>query len=409
MTENKNTLREWSKQLERGGHDDDLLAVAARLERAVQNEQAAPSVEFQRQLKRDLLNQYATSADGPVSRLWRWAGSAAAIGLLAMVVIATWLTMSSAGRTSTGGAPLDSQAGPEATPRTDHGYQFLGHSTSGGTVTETVTEKGETGETTNQTETHLLVPGMTLNVTLRLSLPPEAGMVSAFVHLLNSEGQIVAQADAPLLEAFDATDQSFAPTVALNLPTDLPSGEYELVGGLYEPETGTRLPISTEQGESTTVQLGRYEVSSGAALDQMPEFLLDPLRRHEASHIRVLRAEDDALAVHEVSPPAGTDINGLSPQEFVISVDYALRSLPQAILEVRIVEDLGNGSGRGVGIATVDLAQGAGTTSLVVVVSPATELSGAADLGILLQLKPDAASAPILTVMPDDVGWHYQP
>lgn len=76
---------------------------------------------------------------------------------------------------------------------------------------------------------------------------------------------------------------------------------------------------------------------------------------------------------------------------------------------MRVVEDLGNGSGRGVGLATVDLTRGVGTTSVVVVVNPLTELAGAADLGVLLQLEPDAASAPIFSVMPEDVGWPYRP
>lgn len=554
MAENKDNLREWSEQLEAGARDDELLAVAARLESAAQDAPPAPFVEFRRQLRRDLLNQYATASNRPANRLWRWAGSLAAVGLLAMLVITTWLSMSSAGRETAGGAapsaaatatplpsgyalldysgsggiviettepdnpqktsirlvpglvaeivtrwsvtadageapifslhlldgegrllsqgdarlqpspdeaaqtaeailmldipadlapgayeidgglfdaatgarlsftmpegeasiihsdfviPAEAAVGTAQSTVTDSGYRLLSHSTNGGVLTETV----ETDDPANPLVTHLLVPGMTMTVTLNLSLPPEAAIVSAFVHLLDDDGQIVAQADAPVKAATGSADRPFEAALALNLPADLPAGEYDLVAGLYDSATGAQLPISTEleQDESMRVLLwGDYQVTDNSTSEQVLEFsILDA--QHNILHFQVLEAQEDALAVHEVSPPAGTAIEGVGPTEFVITIDYALKSLPQALLEVRIVEDLGNESGRGVGLATVDLTRGAGTTSVVVVVNPSTELAGAADLGVLLQLKPDVTSAPIVTVMPDYVGWPYRP
>lgn len=405
MAENKHTLREWSEQLETGEGDDELLALAAQLKRAAQQEPSAPSVEFRRQLRRDLLNQHAVVTKGQASGLWRWAGSVAAIGLLAVIVVTTWLSISSAGHTNSGDAPLGLQADPGTMPSSDSGYRLLSHSTNGGIVTETV----ETDDPANPMVTHLLVPGMTMTVTLGWSLPPEAAIVSAFVHLLDDDGQIVAQADAPVKAATGPANQPFAATLALNLPADLPAGEYDLVAGLYDPATGARLPISMEQDQSMRVLLwGDYQVSGDTISDQVLEFSITDAQ-HDVLHFQVLEAEADALAVHKVSPPAGAAIEGAAPTEFVITVDYALKSLPQAILEVRIVEDLGNESGRGVGLATVDITRGAGTTSVVVRVDPSTELAGAADLGLLLQLKPDVESAPIVTVMPDNVGWPYRP
>jgi len=552
-----NDLREWSARLEAGEQDEELLALAARLERAGRNEPSTIPLDYRRQLRRDLLARYpAAQATG---RRWRLVQTLAALGGLALVVILTWFTMSSLQRPAFGVAPsatdpavsnyiylghvltggvllenvttadgetqpqaflmpgvdltlnvnwslppdapplsafahlldetgavvaqsdtlfsagdyatpqqltlsyqlpipealppgryqlviglydsvnggrvpfvgpegettqlalgeyelpsndsaaLDGRevtpAGATTTPLSDPGYRFLGYSTNGGIVTETV----ETDDPANQTVTHLLVPGMTMTVTLNWSLPPEAAIVSAFVHLLDDDGQTVAQADAPVKAATGQVDQPFAAVLALNLPADLPAGEYDLVAGLYDPVTGAQLPISIDQDQSMTVLLwGDYQVAGSASLEQMREFsIIDA--QHDVLHFRVLEAEEDALAVHEVSPPAGSAIGGAAPTEFVITVDYALKSLPQAILEVRVVEDLGNESGRGVGLATAELTRGAGTTSVVVRVNPSTELAGAADLGVLLQLKPDAASAPIVTVMPDNVGWPYQP
>jgi hypothetical protein len=411
MAENEKNLREWSEKLEAGQRDDELLALAARLERAGQDEQAAPTVEFRRQLRRELLNSHAPAGDGPARRVWRWAGSLAALALLGVIVVTTWLSMSSAGRVTPGGGPADSPAGAEAVSTNVPGYQFLGYTTNGGVVIEQVAEQSETGETINQMEQHLLIPGLTMTVTLRWSMSPEAAGVSAFVQLLDDDGRIVVQADGPVLAATEPIDQPFVSTLALNLPADLPTGQYDLVAGLNDPATGARLPFNTEQEQDQSLRVllrGDYEVSGSAPLGLGPEFDIRQAH-HNMLHSQVYSAEADALAVHEVSPPAGAEVAGNAPTEFVITVDYALKSLPQAVLEVRVVEDLGNESGRGVGLGTVDLTEGVGTITVTVEVDPATEMAGPADLDLLLHLKPDAASAPIVTIMPDNVGWPYRP
>jgi hypothetical protein len=64
--------------------------------------------------------------------------------------------------------------------------------------------------------------------------------------------------------------------------------------------------------------------------------------------------------------------------------------------------------GRGVGLATLDVTQGTGMVTATVVVDSA-ELTDPTDLGLWLQLKSDAASAPILIEMPEEFGWRYDP
>jgi hypothetical protein len=118
-------------------------------------------------------------------------------------------------------------------------------------------------------------------------------------------------------------------------------------------------------------------------------------------------AQGDMLVVREVSPPNGAALGGTAPVDFVVTIDYALISLPQAILEVRVV-DLQGESGRGVGLATVDnILQGTGTTTVVVVVDFGRELVGSTELGLWLQFKPDATAAPVLVEMPEDYRWRY--
>ncbi len=93
-----------------------------------------------------------------------------------------------------------------------------------------------------------------LNVSLYWqTIAPPAADYFSFIHLLNEEGEIVAQ-------------QAFAPVGGLRptmgwragelltdgytipLPPDLPSGEYQLIAGLFEPETWKR-PFVTHQNE----------------------------------------------------------------------------------------------------------------------------------------------------------------
>jgi hypothetical protein len=113
------------------------------------------------------------------------------------------------------------------------------------------------------------------------------------------------------------------------------------------------------------------------------------------------------LVVREVSSPNGAALGGTAPVDYVVTINYALVSLPQAILEVRVV-DLGGERGRGVGLVTVDnIFQGTGTTTVVVVVDFGKELADATELGLWLQFKPDATAAPVLIEMPEDYRWRY--
>jgi len=69
-----------------------------------------------------------------------------------------------------------------------------------------------------------------------------------FAHLLDEQGQIVAQNDAfPRAGAYPVPwwqpGESIEDSHALVLPPDLPTGLYQLVVGLYQPDSGLRLPM----------------------------------------------------------------------------------------------------------------------------------------------------------------------
>ncbi len=411
MNKNKREMQEWAERLEQGKRDDELLSLAARLEKAGADEGTALPVEFQRQLRRDLLNQYPDAAR-PTRPFWRWAGALASVGLLTALVLTVWLSVSSVGRFAPGGAPLEQSSTPtveaaaaavSSAPPDVLRHTFLGYSVSGGIVTETMETDG------GEAQTHsLLVPGIPVEVVMQWNSPADSEAATVFVHLLASDGSLVAQADAPV-SASDGTPNETI--VSLNLPDDLAPGEYQLVGGLIDPVTGERLPISTAEGEVTLLPLGDYTVSAGgdAELTQMNEALIELQGSETVLELNLQDANRDLVIVREITPASGAVLSGTAPIEFTITIDYALVSLPEANLDVKVTELMAGGSGRGVGSTVIPIEQGTGTTTVVVTVSP-NELLKATELGLWIQIKPgDARSAPIFVDMPPDYRWSYTP
>ncbi|MCQ3974958.1 MAG: hypothetical protein DPW09_16080, partial [Anaerolineae bacterium] len=84
-----------------------------------------------------------------------------------------------------------------------------------------------------------------------------------FAHLLDEQGQIVAQNDAlPRAGAYPVPwwqpGESIEDSHALVLPPDLPTGLYQLVVGLYQPDSGLRLPLSDA---SDSYRVGQLEIN----------------------------------------------------------------------------------------------------------------------------------------------------
>lgn len=112
-------------------------------------------------------------------------------------------------------------------------------------------------------------PGSALDVTLfwQASDAVEQPLV-VFVHLLDSAGQLVANHDGPPASGLFPTD-SWLPgmtvpdTHRIDLPPELSPGTYELRAGLYDPNTGARLPLNFagEQAvEGDSISLGSVEI-----------------------------------------------------------------------------------------------------------------------------------------------------
>ena len=397
MAMDKNDLGKWADRMEDGERDDELLAVAAELERAGLNEPSAMPLEFRRQLRRDLLNQFEASAESPVRRLWRLAASTLAVGLLGALVFALWMSMSSAGR-DTPGVPavvVDATATPLPS-----GYVFLDYSLGGGLISGALESKP--GEQASPA----LLPGRAAEIITHWSPPAKAGPIPLFsIHLLDDQGNTVAQADAPLEAMAHVAGQMAEAIVMLDIPAGLAPGVYTMDGGLFDKATGARLTFDTPEGEVSLFR-AEFVVAENSA------------------------EENDQLKVVDVQPVVGTLLTGTEPLQFNITVEHALSSLPQAILEVRVMAFTGkivrgsgsydgsdytilwteieNNGGRSVGLTTVDLDQGVSRSTIEVEVNT-EELLGLTNLGLWLQIKPDASSPPLLIEMPDEYHWRYEP
>jgi hypothetical protein len=77
---------------------------------------------------------------------------------------------------------------------------------------------------------------------------------NVFIHLANEKGELVAQGDGPPLGGFRPTlswrpGEVFVDEHAIMLSPEIPPGEYRLWIGLYDVDTGQRLP-ATVAGEA---------------------------------------------------------------------------------------------------------------------------------------------------------------
>lgn len=90
-----------------------------------------------------------------------------------------------------------------------------------------------------------------------------------FVHLLDKEGRLVAQRDSEPQGGMRPTSgwaegEEIIDNYGVVIPEGMPTGEYEIVVGMYDPQSGERLPILEGPGSREGwISLGRVKVSGG--------------------------------------------------------------------------------------------------------------------------------------------------
>ncbi len=122
---------------------------------------------------------------------------------------------------------------------------------------------------------------LTLGQILRLELQwqamkPISARYKVFVHLLGEQGQLVAQRDSePGAGTRPTTEwpvgEPITDRYGLWLPAELPDGEYEILLGLYDPETLERVPACCPPGDNLPLARLRVEGDTVLLLDAIAD------------------------------------------------------------------------------------------------------------------------------------------
>ena len=99
---------------------------------------------------------------------------------------------------------------------------------------------------------------------------PVGGRYKVFVHVLDDQSQIVAQRDSEPAGGSRPTNtwlpgEVIGDNQGVVLPTELPTGQYRIAVGMYDPQTGARLPAVDAQREpipDDRILLGTVEIEA---------------------------------------------------------------------------------------------------------------------------------------------------
>jgi hypothetical protein len=113
-------------------------------------------------------------------------------------------------------------------------------------------------------------PGQMVRLTLFWQANGQlAEPLSVFAHVVDAEGQLVAQQDGPPAGGSRPTtswalDEIIVDRVGILIPAGTPAGDYQLAVGMYHPDTGERLPVVlVDAGETASLPPGGDSIGLG--------------------------------------------------------------------------------------------------------------------------------------------------
>ena len=162
-----------------------------------------------------------------------------------------------------------------------------------------------------------LLPGNDLTVNLfwqALAGAADADL-SAFVQLLDRQGQVAAAWEGPPVPWRPTTDwqpgELLRSQHTLRLPATLAAGRYSLVAGLFDPASGERLPASRQSGplgifsrSAQQAELGQVRIETHEMTTTAPE----PRVAADASLGRLGKLIGYDLASNQVAPGEALDL-----------------------------------------------------------------------------------------------------
>lgn len=94
---------------------------------------------------------------------------------------------------------------------------------------------------------------------------PNKESYTVFVHLLNEQNQVVADADSPPFSGLYSTDRwsvgdALRDRHTLTIPANIPSGKYLIEIGMYRASDGIRLPIESASGHADKIMVAQVNV-----------------------------------------------------------------------------------------------------------------------------------------------------
>lgn len=196
--------------------------------------------ESQQTLRRQLLSQYPqTRRQQTVWRLWQFAGTAVAI-LFLLFAAATFATTISNPAVQTGPG-LDTVTLPTRTPQVQQPDEMIVASNAPANV--------QFGAEVSLADYQITEDEAALIITSTFqTIAPPAIQYTVFVHLLDAEGNLAAQQDAPFFPA-ELSARMVGQTAVVETQftyDELPNGRYDIYIGLYNPNTGERYPVTAD-------------------------------------------------------------------------------------------------------------------------------------------------------------------
>lgn len=295
-----------------------------------------PSPAFKHELRRRLLAQEEKQnlSWREMGRLWRFASTAVAALVLLAVALYFWAIISNPlGTTSSNQDTVTAPIRPPAAtaPLTPTPVPMSAAFTESDVVSWSVDQLNIQFGNTIGLNRHDIEEGAgTLTITLhwQASQVPAADY-HVFVHLLDPEGNLVAQQDGPPAHEAPLTSTWLAGETIIDkreliLPADYPDGRYDLLVGWYNPATGERLPVTAANERviwqnGTAVWLTDWELGQAEA--------------------ELAPTGQDRIWLISASPEPGANLadpeNG--PTIFQVEVGYQLVSEPEATIWVELV------------------------------------------------------------------------
>ncbi|HEX6383881.1 MAG TPA: hypothetical protein VF177_04350 [Anaerolineae bacterium] len=403
-------LSGWVQRLEAGAKDEATLALAAELrqQRPVAPE---PPAEFTAELRQELLDQYERRPAFDLRGLSQGVGTAVALGLLAIAVLATWLAMAQRPGTASITAPGDLAGNTGATDIT--AVVTPGATSATEAITDTVENKQrdrvwlisayQAARTSASAPIHFEVV-----VGYDLVSAPEAVMK---LHLANPDWETAGSGRVPIDGVTDfvpvtADRHNATFTFTVNL------GELSQIVGTSEPALLVQMGNFVEHDDGRGRELVLYATETFTNLPPSL-FALDKPVSTPPDEMGARGTIGMVSIQPDVSPPTETTLTGSEPVTFEAPIFYELSGVPETEIEVSLLKQTTDGvvsAWQALDTKRVPVQAGRGLFQVTFTLAPAVQLRGATTIEVTVgMVVPGSEGYRITNGGVPSRAWRYEP